>query len=179
MQVGVLKTDGGPHPAEKWARMTAWMLSNHLIDVDENAVSKRAQDMREARDALNARLYGVLKNHHQTVQTGERAKIKELGSARLSHPLDAGDHVDVDDAVDAVVNEAKLHPDLYAHFSKDETKDAIRHQLHRDFGSVMDIERSWHADGHVVGDDHVAKRNLDFDPRDSHVKAFVQNRAKL
>lgn len=181
MQVGVLKTDGGPHPAEKWARMTAWMLSNHLIDVDENAASPRAVAIREARDVLNQKLYALLKDHHAEVQGGERGKIKEVGSERLSHPLrqseearDAAvsEHVDVDALVDAVVQEAKVHPEVFAHYAKDETRDAIKQQLHRDFASVMDVERGWHADGYVVGDDGVTRQNLDFDPRDPHVKAW-------
>lgn len=178
MQVGVLTTDGGPHPADKWARMTAWMLSNHLIEVDEKAASKRAQEIREARDELNQRLYKLLKEHHAKVQDGERAKIKELGSKRLAHPLNAAEHADVDALVDKVVKAADVHPEIRAHFGKDETKDAIRAQLHRDFGSVMDIERDWHANGHVVVDG-LAKPNLDHDPRDPHVKAWKQARAKL
>src|SRR5690348_2966047 len=119
MQVGILKTDGGPHPAEKWARMTAFMLSDKLIEVDENAADPRAQAIREARDELQQRLYKVLKVRHVTVQNGERAKLKEHGSDRLSHPLDGGEHVDLDTVVDAVVEEAKVHPDVFAHYSKD------------------------------------------------------------
>lgn len=188
MQVGVLKTDGGPHPAEKWARMTAWMLSNHLIDVDENASSPRAVAIREARDELNQRLYKVLKEHHAKVQNGERAKLKSVGAARLSAPLRqseeargaaVAEHVDVDALVDAVVAEAKVHPEVFAHYSKDETKDAIRQQLLRDFASVMDVEHGWHADGFVVGADGVTRQNLDHDPRDPHVKAWKAARAKL
>lgn len=181
MQVGVLTTDGGPHPAEKWARMTAWMLSNHLIDVDEKSSSPRAIAMREARDELNVRLYKVLKAHHVKVQAGERDKLKADGSARLAKPLaqtektrDAAvaEHVDVDAVVDAVVAESKVHPDVFAHYSKDETKDAIRQQLLRDFTSVMDVERGWHADGYAIGADNVVRQNLDFDPRHPAVKAF-------
>lgn len=188
MQVGILKTDGGPHPAEKWARMTAWMLSNHLINVDENASSPRAVAIREARDELNGRLYKVLKEHHGAVQTGERAKLKEHGSERLSLGLrnseearDAAvaEHVDVDAVVDAVVAESKLHPELFAHYNKDETRDAIRAQLHRDFASVMDVEHGWHADGFLIGDDGVTRQNLDFDPRSPHVKAFKAERVKV
>lgn len=186
MQVGVLKTDGGPHPAEKWARMTAWMLSNHLIDVDENASSPRAVAIREARDELNQNLYKVLKEHHVNVQNGERAALKEQGPVRLSQPLrqseearDAAvaEHVDVDALVDAVVAEAKVHPEVFAHYSKDETKDAIKQQLSRDFASVMDVERGWHADGYAIGVDGVVRQNLDHDPRDPHVKAWKLARA--
>lgn len=188
MQVGVLTTNGGPHPADKWARSTAFMISNHLIVVDEKAVSKDAVAVREARDQLNNRLYALLKPHHDTVQRGERAKIKQLGAARLSHPLRQSDqvrdkavaeHVDVAAIMKEIVAAADVHPKIKAHFAKTETQDVIRQQVLRDFASAMDIERDWFARGRVVNDDGVAKENLDFDPRDPNVKAHKSARAKV
>lgn len=180
MQVGILTTDGGPHPADKWARMTAYMLANNLIEVDEKSATKEASEVREARDDLQQKLYKVLKAPHDKVQTGERAKIAEHGTARLAHPLNeheqaaseaVAEHVDVDALVEVIAAEANVHPKIFAHFSKEDTKIAVRSRLVRDFSTVMHIERSYHADGkkivnglHVDRDDH--------DPRDPNVLAY-------
>ena len=178
MQLGILATNGGPHPAEKWARMTAWMVVNQLIDIDEKSATAKAVEMREVRDELQNKVYRVLKSGHAKVQDGERGKIKELGSARLAQPIhDAiGEHVDIDAIVATVIEETKLHPDVFAHYSKDETKDALRAQLVRDFASVMDIERDWHANGHMIVNG-VAVENPDYDRRDPHVQAHKAARA--
>jgi hypothetical protein len=155
MQVSVLKTDNGPHPPEKWARITAWMLVNHLIEVDENSASKLAIEVREARDQLEQKFYAVLKEYHATVQDGERAAIVSQGLDRLAsgdRDEAIADHVDLDRCVQAVVDEAKIHPVLFAHFSRDEVRAVVRERLAMDFGSVIDIERDWRANGYIVAD---------------------------
>ncbi|HZT90281.1 MAG TPA: hypothetical protein VFA12_20240 [Stellaceae bacterium] len=174
MQVGVLTTDYGPHPPEKWARMTAWMIANHLIEVDEKSALAKAIEIREARDDLERNLYKVLKSHHQTVQDKERAAVAEHGHARLDGAPHAAvhDHIDVDACVEAVVDEAKLHPDLFAHFDKEEVRAMLRDRLLMDFSSVVDIERDWHANGHNIAADGRAVPNPDHDPRHPSVLAF-------
>jgi hypothetical protein len=156
MQVGIMVTDGGAHPPEKWARTTAYMLSHDLIRIDENSASQLAQELREARDHLNSKLYRILKPHHENVQGGERSALMANGSERLAK-VDISEHVNVDAVLAAVVEEAKIHPLIFAHFSQDHVKDAIRQRLAMDFATVMHIEHSWHAD-----------RN----PNDPHAQAF-------
>jgi hypothetical protein len=182
MQLGVLKTDYGPHPVEKWARVTAWQITNHLVQVDENDVRPDAVAVREARDDMERTLYGVLKKHHGAVQAGERAKIKEHGYERLNHPLRANEadrnegvaeHVNVDDVVAAVADAAKVHPVLREHFGKDEVKAQVAEIFRKDAASVMDIERDWHANGHRINDQGRAVARDDHDPRDPAVKAFL------
>ena len=177
MQVGILKTDGGPHPADKWARMTALMLTNHLIDVDENSSSDLAIEMREARDELNLKVYRILKLHHMHVQSSERGAIQAQGDARLACATGPDEHVCIDDVVTAVVDEASLHPVLAAHFAKAETQEAIRAQLERDFGAVVKIERDWHAEGHSVDATGKAHVRHDHDPNDPRVCAYKQRQA--
>jgi len=185
MQLGVLATDYGPHPVEKWARMTAWQISNHLIEVDEKDARPEAIAVREARDALEQRLYAVLKGHHATVQQGERAAIAKYGYVRLSHPLRASEadrnagvaeHVDVDAIVAAVVAEAKIHPSILAHFSKPEVQSQVAEIFRKDASSVMDIERDWHANGHTINDQGRAVARDDHDPRDPAVQAYKKAR---
>ena len=177
MQVGILKTDGGPHPADKWARMTALMLTNHLIDIDDNSSSPQAIEAREARDELNLKVYRILKLHHGHVQAIERSAIYVGGNERLSAAEGAEDHVCIDDVLTDIVAEASQYPVLAGHFAKPETQAAIRAQLERDFGSVVKIERDWHAEGHVVAADGKATRRHDYDPNDPHVCAYRQRNA--
>lgn len=184
MKVLVLATDNGPHPPEKWARVSAQELAYKLIDIDENSASPKAVEMREARDQLEGKLYAVLKGHHTAVQTAERDAMLREGADRLGAPLHAsvadrdvavGEHIDLDAAVQSVVEEAKFHPELFAHFSKDEVKAVIRDRLGMDFGSVIDIERDWHANG-TLFDNGMVKANPDYDRRHPAVAAWQARR---
>lgn len=185
MQVGILKTNGGPHPPDKWARMTAWVLVNHLIQIDDNAVSKEAVEVRAARDDLEGKIRTLLLSHHTTVQTAERAKLETDGTKRLSTPLlrsvegrDAA--VDFAADVDAIVNEivdaAKIHPTLFEHFDKAHVREVVAERLRMDFASVIDIERRHVADGKRIVDGRAIERP-GFNPDDPHVKAFKSRRA--
>lgn len=180
MQLGILATDGGPHPPEKWARMSAWMITNHLVQVDERSSSPEAIEVREARDVMARDLYGVLKDHYTTVQNGERTKVQgpngvdRLNPAFLEHDRNAAvaEHVKVDDVVAAIVAQAASNPILAAHFAKDEVKAQVREIFHKDAGSVIDIERDHCANGYTVDARGQAVRNPHHDPDHENVRMW-------
>jgi hypothetical protein len=159
MQVGVLITDGGAHPPDKWARMTAFMIVNHIIpkriavgdqefDIETSAKPEVAA-LRKARDQFEVQIMDILEQAHQVVQDGERAAIGTNGVRRMiPKPRDASvaEHIEIDKVVAEIVAAAALHPDLSAHFSRDDIKAEVTERLHMDFASVMDIERSQFAD---------------------------------
>lgn len=185
MQVGILKTDGGPHPPDKWARATARALVNHLIQIDENAVSKEAVEVRAAKDELEGRIRSILIMHHTDVQVQERGKIDVEGVARLSRPLlrsvearnaSVDEHVALDEIVNAIVDAAKVHPKLFAHFDQPNVRAVLVERLRMDFASSIDIERRHLADGKRVVDGR-AVDHPGFDANDPHVKAFKTRRA--
>ncbi len=137
MTIGILVTNNGPHPPEKWAEATA----SHIVDIADHVAGER----RGAAIKLQAAIIDVLETHHATVQTGERAKIDEHGADRLAHPLDPGEHLSLDGAVKEIVAAAKGTP-WEADFAASAMTDHLRTLLGSHFCTSMHIERSWHAD---------------------------------
>jgi hypothetical protein len=184
MQLGVLTTDYGPHPPEKWARMTAWQITNHLVEVDERSASRQAIEIREARDLMEREMYAGLKALFTTVQNGERSQCQTIGypRIRLSNGVDwremerdaaVAEHVDPTEVIKVVIAAADAHPTLKDHFSKEEVQKAVLDIWHKDAASVMNIEHDHLAQGLKVGEDGRAVRNADHDPKHPQVVAYL------
>lgn len=131
----VMVTDGGPHPPDKWAKVTAQQIFD---DIETNAPQVGLGEARQFRDELEQ----LLTQHHGNVQDSERALIARHGDARLSHPLDATPHLP---AVAAIVALAARHS-FRDYFARPQTAEYLRHLLSAHFATAMHIERSWHAD---------------------------------
>ncbi len=63
MQPKVMITNGGDHPADKWAKITAEMIGD-LIQVDENSTSSAAISARKALPHFVLDLADALEDHH-------------------------------------------------------------------------------------------------------------------
>jgi hypothetical protein len=146
MNVGILATDGGPHPPEKWAQVTA----SQIIDIASDAPEAK---LREAR-VFEARVLEILTGHHSLVQEHERGGLANEGPERLATDIDTSGHVP--DAVDDIISAAK-GTSFAPHFAKPEVRAYVERLLHEHFHHAMHIERSWHADAH---------------PNHPHAKAF-------
>jgi hypothetical protein len=146
MNVGCMITNGGPHPPEKWASVTA----QKIIDISANAPDAL---YREARD-FQAKIEELLVAHHRLAQQHERAALATEGPARLVTELDTSAHAP--DALDDILAAAR-GTSFAAHFAKPETQVYLARVLHEHTHHIMHIERSWHADAH---------------PDHEHAKAF-------
>ena len=137
MPIGILITDGGPHPADKWAECTA----SHIVSIADHVAGER----RGSALKLQAAVIDILERRHTTVQTGERGKSGEHGHARLGHDLDPEHHVVLDEVVAEIVAAAQGTP-WAAEFAQPATADALRQLIGQHFSTSIHIERSWHAD---------------------------------
>lgn len=135
MQITVLKTDFGPHPASKWAEVTV----DHVVKVDPNASEAELQ----AGNKLRHDLIEVLEKHHGVVQEHERGKLGE-DMLRLHENLDPLDE-HVEDAMDEI-NRVAEKSDYAYHFKQPAVQAYVRQVLKEHFATSMDVERSWHAD---------------------------------
>lgn len=135
MLVGVLATDGGPHPPEKWAAVTA----SQIIDI---ASSASGVLLTEAR-GFQAKIEAILARHHELAQTHERTSLATEGPERLTGEIDTSGHLP--DAVDDIVSAAN-GTSFAAHFAKPEVRAYLERLLHEHFHHSMHIERLWHAD---------------------------------
>lgn len=170
-------TDGGPHPADKWASITAAEICD-LIQVDEKSASETAAKARIAKEKLRVDLAQALLGHHHSVQQNERTMIEKHGHARLSHSLDPRDHVPqtLTEALDAVLKCMEGTP-FSEHFSQEKNKAAVLGILGSHFATTMHIERHWHADGKKVSAQGAVTDNPGHDDDNEHVVAFNAKRS--
>ena len=131
----VLATDGGPHPADKWASATAEML----VPLDAITDGHR----RNAAKRLQADIADALEPHHKGVHDAEKAGIKANGFDHFDTDFDHTNHTP--DALATVIACAKgtLWED---HFAKPEVQAVAAEVIASHFNSGADIERQWHAD---------------------------------
>jgi hypothetical protein len=146
---GVMITDGGPHPVEKWAEATA----SCIVDIADHVAGTR----RGAAIKLQAAIVDALEKHHTTVQDGERALLVEEGHIRLGDTIDANDHLDIDDTADEIIACAAGTP-WEGDFAKPEFKTGLTQLLTQHFHTSMHIERSWHADRNPTAPEAIAFR---------------------
>jgi hypothetical protein len=137
MNVGCMITNGGTHPPEKWASVTA----KQIIDIGASAPETL---LREAY-AFQAKLEQILTEHHRLAQGHERSALATEGSKRLAVPIDTGGHVP--DALEDVLAAAR-GTSFAGHFAKPEVQAYLARLLHEHTHHIMHIERSWHADAH-------------------------------
>lgn len=157
MQVGVMITNGGPHPPDKWAEMTA----NQIVQVSPTADSPMAIAAR----ALEAKIKDALEGHHARVQTIER-DLLDKDEERLAAMIDPSRHLDI--AVKAVVDAANGTM-WQTHFAEPQIQEYVKRLLAQHFATVMDIERDWFARRHP----HKAICKAYRTARDAHGAAHV------
>lgn len=135
MKVGVMITEGGPHPPEKWAEQTA----EQIIDIVETAPEALLSEAR----AFRAQIVEILTVHHATVQETERNLLEASGAAHHAVPIDPSPHLA--DPVDAIIAAAQ-DKSFAEHFNKPETRAYLEQTIGSHFATAMHVERSWHRD---------------------------------
>ena len=162
MQVCVLKTDGGPHPPEKWAFATA----THLVQVSPNA------DALLQRDAflLQMNVADAIEKHYTELQKAEADALALNGDDHLAVPIDPIPYVEA--ALADVIAAAKGSK-WEKHFQSTERKehesnaflapgeeplepypsvqDVMKTVLATHFATAIHVHRSWHADKNPDG----------------------------
>lgn len=130
MQFKIMTTDNGPHPADKWAALTAEAIGDFIV-IDEGSNSESAIAARRAKPRFVLDVADTLFDHHNGVQDCARADAEHW-------PHAADD--DVECAVDAVLKIASATM-FAAHFEKQETKEIITQMMREHFAASIEIER--------------------------------------
>lgn len=154
MQTGILTTNGGPHPADKWAAVSAAHIVS-MIKIDQNSTSPAATAARRALPRFELELADALEPHHQMFQDTER-KALSASNEHLGTPW--VQHSEIDEQCAAVAKLASKTP-FAAHFATPEVQAVVRDILQNHIASVQHIERKWHCDRAMATnkiDDHVA-----------------------
>lgn len=132
----VMKTDGGPHPPEKWALK----IADDVFPISDGVPPGKEIAAKE----FQITLAKALVSHVQAAMRHENSKIKETDGERLHHDYeDAGKHAD--EVIKSIVSmskgtlfEAQMSTASWQEAAKSVIADRLSH--------VMQIERSWHAD---------------------------------
>ncbi len=151
----ILATNGGPHPADKWAEATSdAIVDTILVDVNPNDGSEAAVAARLAKRALRENLFQIFMTHHAGVQRGEQSSLKKFAKK----PQDAaavllGEHdpMPYRDDVMAKVNAAFGVTPYKDHFAKPEVQALVWQIIGQHTVDVMHIERRWHHDRMTKG----------------------------
>lgn len=132
-----LITDGGAHPAEKWAVATAEMIFPIGPELEKAQGDRLLKAKRLQLDVADA-----LTGHHAGVQNHEKTKLAALGDDRLDH---VPDHAAATaEAVEAVMACMKGTP-WEDKTANPEWREEITRIIAMHFGDNANIEREWHC----------------------------------
>lgn len=131
-------TDGGPHPPELWAQLTAEIL----IPARNMAGNNYIEALK-----LQTAVMQALLPHHTNVQETERERLMASNDHILS---DLSPEEFTGQAVTDIVAAAKGTP-WEENFNDPDLQALIRQEVGTHFATAQHIERSWHADnnGHI------------------------------
>lgn len=135
MTVGVLTTDFGPHPAEKWAAITA----QELLPAD----APTARSNMRAHQRLRADFMDVLTKHHGNAQADEQKRLEGVGEAHFDKPHEGP--TDFDGLVTELRGVAKGTP-WEGHLFNPVFVAAIEEVVTNHTHGIRHVERCWHAD---------------------------------
>jgi hypothetical protein len=130
----IMATDGGSHPPDVWAQVTAEHIAPVLPDMSGN--------QRKLALALQLKIADVLEPHHKRVQDDEKGRLT-ADTAHIMVPPDPEAYLDkaVADVVAAAAGSL-----WEANFQKPEFQSLIRLEIGTHFATAQHIEKSWHAD---------------------------------
>lgn len=138
-------TNGGPHPADKWADVTTDTILD-LIQINEDSVSAEAAAARAAKRDLRISLFDLLNDHHSAVQTHEhglKSAVKTVNAAEdhVAATLDPMPHVG---PTLGKVKDMLAATPFAAHFAQPHVQDVLQNIIGQHTADVMHIERRWH-----------------------------------
>jgi len=150
MKVGFLITNGGPHPADKWAEITAETILDMLVDANPDDDTPAAAAARKAKRDLRPKLFDVLNSHHEGVQKVERSTLASKANMTMAEAaVHAVTNLDPEPHKPGVmddVNKVLAQTPWADHFAKPEVQEHLWKIIGQHTVDVMHIERRWHHD---------------------------------
>jgi hypothetical protein len=171
MQPTIMITNGGDHPPQKWAEVTARHITD-LIQIEDDKVEDSPETVEKKASARTAKrrfdldLNDALLPHHKRNQDFERDKLKAHGDARIAGSFSTYDRRQ------AIIDKIK---DLTAggpfaeHFANTDVQQVVAGILDKHFAHVKVNARRWAAHKDPSGPN--AKRILD--PEDGIPVALI------
>jgi hypothetical protein len=131
-------TNGGPHPADRWADVTTDTIVDLLIDANPDSVTPEALIARQAKRDLKPKLFDIFNSHHDGLQKNDGkphsavdAPIEILGETLSTL---------------AKVNKVLAATPFATHFAKPEVQAILTSIIGQHSTDVVHIERRYAAD---------------------------------
>jgi hypothetical protein len=144
MRVGIMVTNHGTHPPEKWATESAAQIVD-VIQIDADSIVY--DSMSSEKSKLEGLIEAALVDHHDVVRNHELECIDCDQHDRLDASTDPEAH-HLADAV-AAVQACSDQTMFKAHFRKPEVVKFVESTLGSHFATVKHIERSQFADDNI------------------------------
>lgn len=125
----VMITNGGPHPADKWAETTV----GQIMQVGSNPAGRK----------LELAFLIALEDAFRTAQETERAALAAEGASRLLLPIEP---VPAAQEAFAALLAAARETEFADHFDRPDAQAHIVKTIGQNLGTAIYIERSWEAD---------------------------------
>lgn len=127
-----MSTNGGTHPADKWADITADAICD-LIQVKEDSVSEEATQARAIKRELKPKIFDICNGHHADLQSAEK-----------NAPLAPGEPMDILTEVTAtldLINELLKQTPFAAHFEQEHVQKILFNIIGQHSADIVHIER--------------------------------------
>jgi hypothetical protein len=153
MQPLIIVTNGGDHPADKWADVTAATIAD-LVKIDDDKIEDTDADRarkaaaRRAKERFRLDVADVLMPHHDRNQKFEQGKLAATGDARIAGPFST---YDKKAEVLALVVACAVNTPFVDHYATPEVQAVIGDLIEKHFAHVKYSARSWFADKNASG----------------------------
>ena len=127
-------TNGGSHPADKWADATVEAITSLLVDGNPDDASAKAQSARQAKRELTPKLFAIFNVHHEQMQS------HSLTKQSVSAPIDV---IAEAKAALSSVNAVLAKTPFAEHFARPDVQAILFQIIGQHSTDVIHIERLW------------------------------------
>lgn len=146
---GLMVTNGGGHPADKWADKTTSDVLALLVDANPDNVTPEAAAARQAKRDLVPVLFKIFNAHHEATMAAEKASSEKLAAnheTAVAYACSPHDPTSYMKTVMAQVQDAFSKTPFAAHFAGPDGTKGLYRIIGQDTVDVMHLERRYHAD---------------------------------
>ncbi|WP_213775112.1 hypothetical protein [Bradyrhizobium sp. dw_78] len=141
-QVTLLTSNGGPHPADRWAALAAAQVSS-LIVIDEDSVTADAATARKAQPVFQIAFANAVEPIFDQVAAAETANVAANPSIKRSDPYSITSFLP---GVITAVTGAAANTPFTSHFQDATVQAYIQKMFTQYFLDAANISRSWALD---------------------------------
>lgn len=138
----LMVTNGGPHPADRWASLAAGQVAN-LISIDENSNSPAAANGRKAKPQFAINCANALEAVFNTAMADATAQVNN-GTVTVRHaPIDVSTYLN---SVESAVISSAGGTQFAGQFSNPTARAAVDKVVGQYLADAINISRSWALD---------------------------------